>query len=229
MPNVRILIADDHEVVRRGLCALLASHPGWEVCAEVGDGRQAVAKTNQLNPDVVILDLGMPNMNGLVAARQILRENPKQRVLILTVADSEQVVREAVQTGARGFVLKSDASQELIAAVEALLQNRTHFTAVAGQVILQNFVRDRDRGSHRAAPKLMNLTAREREIVQLLAEGKTSKEVANILNVSVKTAETHRSNLMRKLGIHSLSEVVLYAVRNNIVQVQGFSKQGSAR
>ena len=229
MPNVRILIADDHEVVRRGLCALLASHPGWEVCAEVGDGRQAVAKTNQLNPDVVILDLGMPNMNGLVAARQILRQNPKQRILILTVADSEQVVREAVQTGARGFVLKSDASQELIAAVEALLQNRTHFTAVAGQVILQNFVSDSDRGSRRAAPKLMNLTAREREIVQLLAEGKTSKEVANILNVSVKTAETHRSNLMRKLGIHSLSEVVLYAVRNNIVQVQGFSKQGSAR
>jgi DNA-binding NarL/FixJ family response regulator len=229
MANIRILIADDHEVVRRGLCALLTSHPGWEICAEVADGRQAVVRTGELKPDVVILDLGMPNMNGLVAARQILRENPKQRVLILTVADSEQVVREAVQTGARGFVLKSDASQELIAAVEALLQNRTHFTSVAGQVMLQDFVSDGDRSSRRAAPKLMNLTAREREIVQLLAEGKTSKEVANILNVSVKTAETHRSNLMRKLGIHSLSEVVLYAVRNNIVQVQGFTKQGSAR
>ena len=228
MPTIRILIADDHEVVRRGLCSLLASHPGWEVCAETADGREAVAKTSQLKPDVVILDLGMPNMNGLAAARQILRENPRQRILILTVADSEQAIREAVHSGAKGFVLKTDASQELITAVETLVQNRTYFSSVAGHLILQDFVSEGERGSRRPMAKGTTLTAREREIVQLLAEGKTSKEVANILNVSVKTAETHRSNLMRKLGIHSLSEVVLYAVRNNIVQVQGMGKESSA-
>jgi len=227
MANLRILVADDHEVVRRGLRMLLASHAKWEVCAEAIDGREAVTKTRQMKPDIVILDIGMPNMNGLEAARQIIRENPEQRILILTVAESDQVVREALQTGARGFVLKSDAARELIAAVEALEQQRTYFTSSAGQMILQEFLAD----SHNGACPSQNaphLTCREREIVQLLAEGKSSKEVASILSLSVKTAETHRSNLMRKLGIHCLSELVLYAVRNNIVQVERLNKQNSA-
>lgn len=228
MGNLRILIADDHEVVRRGLRMLLASHPAWEVCAEALDGREAVAKTRQTKPDIVILDIGMPNMNGLEAARQIMRENPGQRILILTVAESDQVVREALQTGARGFVLKSDAARELIAAVEALEQHRTYFTSSAGQIILQEFLADSHNGAHSRSQDAATLTSREREIVQLLAEGKSSKEVASILSVSVKTAETHRSNLMRKLGIHCLSELVLYAVRNNIVQVERLNKQGSA-
>jgi len=228
MANLRILIADDHEVVRRGLRMLLASHAGWEVCAEALDGREAVGKTRQTKPDIVILDIGMPNMNGLEAARQIMRENPGQRILILTVAESEQVVREALQTGARGFVLKSDAARELIAAVEALEQHRTYFTSSAGQIILQEFLADSHNGASATSQNAANLTSREREIVQLLAEGKSSKEVASILSLSVKTAETHRSNLMRKLGIHCLSELVLYAVRNNIVQVERLNKQNSA-
>lgn len=212
---LRILVADDHEVVRRGLCSLLQSHPGWEVCGEAGDGRDAVARTLQLNPDIVILDIGMPNLNGLAACSQILQKNPRQRILILTITDSERVIREVLEVGARGFVLKSDAARDLIAAVEALEQNRTFFTSHVGEMVLEGFLQN-----GRKELNLPKLTPRELEIVQLLAEGKSTKEVACLLNLSVKTAETHRSNIMRKLSIHSVSELVLYAIRNNIIQAE---------
>jgi DNA-binding NarL/FixJ family response regulator len=217
MSPLRILVADDHEVVRRGLCSLLKSHPGWEVCAEASDGREAVEKVNQIKPDVVILDIGMPNLNGLAATRQIVHNDERQRVIILTVTDSEQVIREVLAAGARGFVLKSDAARDLITAVEAIEKNRTFFTSRVGQIVLTGYLKN---GQPQAEPTLPTLTPREREVVQLLAEGKSTKEVASVLNLSTKTAETHRSNIMRKLGIHSVSELVLYAVRNNIVQVQ---------
>jgi DNA-binding NarL/FixJ family response regulator len=217
MSPLRILVADDHEVVRRGLCALLKSHPGWEVCAEASDGREAVEKVRHVKPDVVILDIGMPNLNGLAATRQIVHNDERQRVIILTVTDSEQVIREVLAAGARGFVLKSDAARDLIAAVEAIEKNRTFFTSRVGQIVLTGYLKN---GQPQAEPVLPTLTPREREVVQLLAEGKSTKEVASVLNLSTKTAETHRSNIMRKLGIHSVSELVLYAVRNNIVQVQ---------
>ena len=212
---LRILLADDHEVVRRGLCSLLQNHPGWEVCGEAGDGRDAVARTLQLNPDIVILDIGMPNLNGLAACSQILQKNPRQRILILTITDSERVIHEVLEVGARGFVLKSDAARDLIAAVEALAQNRTFFTSHVGEMVLEGFLQNGKKELN--VPKL---TPREREIVQLLAEGKSTKEVASLLDLSVKTAETHRSNIMRKLSIHSVSELVLYAIRNNIIQVE---------
>jgi DNA-binding NarL/FixJ family response regulator len=212
---LRILVADDHEVVRRGLCSLLQSHPGWEVCGEAGDGRDAVARTLQLNPDIVILDIGMPNLNGLAACSQILQKNPRQRILILTITDSERVIREVLEVGARGFVLKSDAARDLIAAVEALERNRTFFTSHVGEMVLEGFLQNGKKELN-----LPKLTPREREIVQLLAEGKSTKEVASLLNLSVKTAETHRSNIMRKLSIHSVSELVLYAIRNNIIQAE---------
>jgi DNA-binding NarL/FixJ family response regulator len=212
---LRILLADDHEVVRRGLCSLLQNHPGWEVCGEAGDGRDAVARTLQLNPDIVILDIGMPNLNGLAACSQILQKNPRQRILILTITDSERVIHEVLEVGARGFVLKSDAARDLIAAVEALEQNRTFFTSHVGEMVLEGFLQNGKKELN--VPKL---TPREREIVQLLAEGKSTKEVASLLDLSVKTAETHRSNIMRKLSIHSVSELVLYAIRNNIIQVE---------
>lgn len=216
MTALRILVADDHEIVRQGIRALLQSHPGWEVCAEAADGRDAVDKAGQLKPDIVILDIGMPNLNGLNATRQILHHDPQTKVLILTMHDSEQVIREVLEVGARGYLLKSDAGRDLVAAVEALQHNKTFFTSKVGETVLENFHKSQSRSENTIKQVL---TMREREVVQLLAEGKSTKEVAVILGLSVKTAETHRSNVMRKLELHSVSELVLYAVRNNIVQV----------
>jgi len=216
MSALRILVADNHEIVRRGICALLKSHAGWDVCAEAADGREAVEKAKQLDPDVVILDIGMPNVNGLTAARQILQNDPQQKILILTITDSEQIVREVLQAGAHGFVLKSDAARDLLTAVEALENNRTFFTRRVSEMILEGYLN----GEAQKELTGPSVSPREREIVQLLAEGKSTKEAAFILDLSIKTVETHRSNVMRKLGIHSVSELVLYAVRNNIVQVQ---------
>jgi DNA-binding NarL/FixJ family response regulator len=219
---LRILIADDHEVARRGIRAMLESHPGWEVCGEAKDGREAVELASKEKPDLILLDIGMPNLNGLEAARQILAVSPDIAILILTMHDSDQVVREVLRAGARGFLLKSDAGRDLVAAVEALQLQRTFFTTRVSQMVLDGFL-DRDNrpdGTERNQEDLDDvLTGREREVIQLLAEGKTSKEVAVTLNLSVKTAETHRTNLMRKLGLHSVADMTRYAVRNGIVQV----------
>jgi DNA-binding NarL/FixJ family response regulator len=224
--GLRILIADDHEVVRHGLRALLQGHPGWEICGEAFDGRDAVDKATQLKPDLVILDIGMPNLNGLDAARQILREDPQMTVLVLTIDESEQVMREVLNTGARGFLLKSDAARDLVAAVEALQHHRTFFTSKVAEMVLSGYLNGKGPATP-PEPARDRLTPREREVVQLLAEGKTTKEVAAVLGMSVKTAETHRSNIMRKLNFHSVSQLVLYAVRNNMVQVSP-SQAGAA-
>ena len=218
---LRILIADDHEVARRGVRALLESHAGWEVCAEAGDGRDAVEQALITKPDVVLLDIGMPNLNGLEAARQISAALPDAGILILTMHDTDNMVREVLRAGARGFLLKSDAGRDLIAAVEAVGLQRTFFTPRVSQMVLNGFL-DRERKNDSPAPVEFSgdlLTSREREVIQLLAEGRTSKEVAVTLNLSVKTAETHRTNLMRKLNLHSVADLTRYAVRNGIVQV----------
>jgi len=215
MSAFRILIADDHELVRRGIRALVEGHPGWEICGEATDGREAVEKAVELRPDIVLLDIGMPNLNGLNAARQILAAKPSTRVLIVTMHESEQLIREALEIGARGFLLKSDAAKDLVAAVEALQRRTTFFTSSVTEMVLNGYLQPRSNDK----PVKNCLTAREREVVQLLAEGKTSKEVAVALNLSVKTAETHRTNVMRKLDLHSVADLVRYAVRNNIVQV----------
>jgi DNA-binding NarL/FixJ family response regulator len=217
--SFRILIADDHEVVRRGLCALLQAQPDWQICGEAADGREALDKAQKLKPDVVILDIGMPSLNGLEATRQILKLNPQTRILILTLHDSDQVVREVLNAGARGFLLKSDAARDLVAAVEALRRDKTYFTSKVAAMVLEGFLKQGTPSAMAAPPTRGRLTPREREIVQLLAEGKSTKEVAVALGLSVKTAETHRSNIMRKLELHSVSDLVLYAVRNNIVHV----------
>jgi len=215
---LRILIADDHEVARRGIRALLESHPGWEVSGEAKDGRETVELANQMKPDIVLLDIGMPNLNGLEAARQILATSPQVAILILTMHDTDLVVREVLRAGARGFVLKSDAGRDLVAAVDALQKQRTFFTTRVSQMVLDGYL-DRGNQDSDVAVAGDSLTTREREVIQLLAEGKTSKEVAVALNLSVKTAETHRTNLMRKLDLHSVADLTRYAVRNGIVQV----------
>jgi DNA-binding NarL/FixJ family response regulator len=218
MGVLRIMVADDHEVVRKGLVALLQAQPEWQVCGEAGDGREAVEKAIQLKPDILILDIGMPSLNGLEATRQILKTIPNARVLILTLHDSDQVVREVLNAGARGFLLKSDAARDLVAAVDALRHDKTYFTSKVAAMVLEGYLKGGTAGAA-ITPGRNRLTPREREIVQLLAEGKSTKEVAVALGLSVKTAETHRSNIMRKLQLHSVSDLVLYAVRNNIVHV----------
>lgn len=217
---LRILIADDHEIARRGIRALLESHPGWEVCGEAKDGRETVELARSLHPDIVLLDIAMPSLNGLEATRHILAASPSTAILILTMHDSDQVVREVLRAGARGFLLKSDAGRDLVAAVEALQRQSTFFTTKVSQMVLDGFLHRENRGLGEESDSGGSpLTAREREVIQLLAEGKTSKEVAVALNLSVKTAETHRTNLMRKLNLHSVADLTLYAVRNGIVHV----------
>ncbi len=217
MTQVRIIIADDHEIVRRGLRSLLESQPGWQVVAEAGSGREAVDKVKELQPNVAVLDIGMPEMNGLEATRNIIRISPQTQVLVLTMHETEQVVRDVLDAGARGYVLKSDAGRDLVSAVDALSQHRTFFSSRISDMLLSAYLHGPERPIDTPHQR-SRLTAREREIVQLLAEGKSNKEVATVLNISVKTAETHRTNIMNKLDLHSISELVRYAVRNNIVE-----------
>jgi DNA-binding NarL/FixJ family response regulator len=217
MRPVHILLADDHEVVRKGLRALLETQPGWKVIAEATDGREAVEKAQSMHPDVAIVDIGMPSLNGLEATRQIVKKAPRTRVLVLTMHDTNPLIQQVVKAGARGYVLKSDVASDLVSAVEALTHDQTFFTSKVSQIILDRYVGKSDVPENTADPD-SPLTPREREVVQLLAEGKSSKEVAAVLGISVKTAETHRINLMRKLDCHSVAEVVRYAVRNLIAE-----------
>ena len=217
MDTFSILVADDHPIFRFGLCSLLRTHEGWEVCGESADGRDTVKKCRQLKPDLLILDICMPELNGLDAARQILKHNPDQVILILTAVGSEQVVRDCLEAGVRGWLFKSDETDDLLTAVEALQRGRTIFSARVSDLIMDGYKR------YRIAPATSNvakLSPREREVVQLVCEGKASKEIATTLSMSLATAETHRSNILRKLDLHSIAELILYAVRNEIVHVQ---------
>ena len=218
MSAFRILVVDDHPIFRLGLRSLLCSREGWEVCGEAGDGRDAVEKCMQLKPDLVILDICMPTLNGVDAARQILKDNPAQRILVLTDVGSDTVVSDCLQAGVRGWVLKSDASSDLTAAVQAMKQNNCVYSPRISDLLVGSLSKQRQIGP--AGPRAPILSPREREVLQLLAEGRTSKDVAAILNIAVKTAETHRSNVMSKLDIHSIAKLVLYAVKNEIIHVQ---------
>jgi DNA-binding NarL/FixJ family response regulator len=213
---IRILIADDHEMIRAGLRNVLEGRADWTVCGEAANGREAVARALALKPDVVVLDFAMPELNGLEVIRQIRTALPHTEVLILTMHESEQLARAALAAGARGFVLKSDAGQTIAAAVEQLSQHRPFITAAVAQSALHGELQPAEPTEEQIIGQ--RLTAREREIVQLIAEGRSSKEVAEALGITVKTAETHRANLMRKLELHSVSELVHYAIRNQIVE-----------
>jgi DNA-binding NarL/FixJ family response regulator len=211
---IRILLADDHEVVRRGLVSLLAARPDWEVCGEAENGRQAVAMAAKLKPNLAVLDLSMPELNGLEATRQIRKEVPETEVLVFTMHESEQFVRDLLAAGARGYVLKSDVTTQLLNAVETVSRHKLFFTSEVAERVLEGFLR---LGEVSPAEVPGALTAREREIVQLLAEARSNKEVAATLGISVKTVETHRASIMRKLSITSIVDLVHYAIRNNLV------------
>jgi DNA-binding NarL/FixJ family response regulator len=218
MNNLRVLVADDHEVVRRGLVSLVESHPGWEVCAEAENGRIAVDKVNELKPDIVILDIGMPILNGLEATQEILRGNPQAKVLILTMMDAERVMQAARDAGARGYILKSDASRVLVGAILALEYDNTFFTSRVAEMVQGGYLEN----VHSAKKKrtvVPSLGPREREVLQLLAGGESTKQVAGLLNIRPRTADSHRSNIMRKLGTHKVVGLVMYAIRNGIMKV----------
>ena len=218
MSTFRILLAEDHPVFRMGISALIRSHAGWDVCGEAADGRESVKQCLQLRPDLLILDISMPSLNGLDAARQILKRNPDQKILILTDVESEQVIHDCLEAGVRGWILKSDAPDELTAAIEQLQQNRSSFSPRVSNLILYGYLKPHTANSIMGLPA--RLSIREREVVRLVSEGKTSREMAQLLGVTVKTAESHRNNVMLKLGLHSTVELVMYAIRNQIVNVQ---------
>jgi len=217
MTPLRILVVDDHAVVRRGLRALLESRPGWEVCGEAVDGQEAIRKAADLKPDIVVLDISLPGLNGLEATSRILKESPESEVLILTMHHSEELAQQVIKAGARGYVLKSDADQSLVAAIDKLSQHQTFFTSRVAEFVLDSGGRGEDARPAVEDPS-RRMTSRERQIVQLVAEARSTKEVASHLGISVKTVEAHRTNIMRKLRLRSVSELVRYAIRNGIVQ-----------
>jgi DNA-binding NarL/FixJ family response regulator len=214
MSNVRILIADDHELIRRGLVSALADRPDWSIVAQAADGRQACELAARFSPDIAVLDLTMPGLNGLDATRQIRASTPGTRILIVTAHESEQLIRDVLDAGAMGYVLKSDAGRILVQAIEALLDERPFFTSKVARLVLDGYLRS---GADSVTQVAVALSPRERHIVQLLAEGNNNKEVARTLQLSVKTVETHRSNIMRKMEFGSLADLVRYAIRNKIV------------
>ena len=208
---VRILIADDHEIVREGLRAMIQRQPGWEVCGDVSTGREVVAQAPALNPDIIVMDIGMPELNGLDATRQIKRVLPNTEVLIFTANETEEIVRTVFKAGAKAYLLKSDANQHLIPAIEALCKHRTYFSSKVSELVFAGYLKGDARTDDQS------LTAREREMVQLVAEGNTSKDIAQVLGISVKTVETHRAAVMRKLKLNSVADLVRYAIRNGII------------
>ena len=212
---IRILLADDHATMRRGLRGLLETHEGWQVCGEAGDGRQAVELAVKLEPKVVVLDLSMPELNGLEAAKEIRSALPDAEILIFTMHESAELIREALSAGVRAVVVKSDVEGHLIAAVESVLRHEVYFSPRVSETLMGAFVHAPEYDAAGSPPD--RLTEREREVTRLLAEGKSNKEVANSLSITARTVETHRANVMRKLEINSIVELVHYAVRNGLV------------
>ena len=209
----RIMIADDRHVVRSGLRGILNAHPNWEVVAEAANGREAILKAFETKPEVAVLDYSLPLVNGIEATHQIRARLPKTEVLIFTMHDNEALIKELMKAGARGYLLKSDAKRDLIAAIESLAIHKPYFTASVAEDLLKSFLT-------KSNPKGSILTSREREVVQLIAEGHTNKSVADFLNISLKTVETHRAAVLRKLGLSSSAALVRYAIRNRIVEAR---------
>jgi two-component system, NarL family, response regulator NreC len=212
---VRIALADDHTLVREGLRKIIEAQPGWQVVSEAADGRQAVSQALELKPDVLIVDLAMPQLSGVDAIQQIVRRLPSTRVLVLSMHADEVYVTRALRAGAHGYLLKDSAGTDLLRAVTALCQNKSYFSPAVSRVMLDDYVRQlAERG---ITDRFDTLSEREREVFQLIAEGRVNKEIAEILGLSPSTVETHRSRIMEKLDVHSAVEIVLYAVRKGII------------
>ena len=211
--KLRILVADDHELVRRGIRGLLRARRGWTVVGEAANGREAVEKTNKLKPDVVILDISMPDLDGLQATRRIRDAVPTTEVVVLTMHESDQMVRRVLDAGALGFVLKSDLAKHLVTAVKDVSAGKQFLTPRVSDIVLKGFLGNQSdkTGRSQARP-----TPREIEVIRLLAEGKANKEIALKLGITIRTVETHRAKIMLKLGLHSLTELIHYAIRHKI-------------
>jgi DNA-binding NarL/FixJ family response regulator len=210
--ELRILVADDHDFIRQGTCAVLEREPGWEVCGMVSTGREAVAQASYLKPDVVVMDMSMPELNGLDAAMQIKRELPETEIVLLSAHQSDEVIRNAFKAGVKSFIFKTEEHQLLVEAVEALARHEVFVTPKVSEILFAFATNQNE------PEDFQRLSAREREIVQLLAEGKTNKEVGETLAITTRTAENHRANIMRKLGEDSVAGLVRYAIRNKIIE-----------
>jgi len=208
---IRILIADDHDIAREGVRALLIAHPGWEVCGEAHTGREAVQRAIEWKPDLLIMDALMPDLNGVDAARQVKRDAPGTEIVMLSGHEDESLIYHAFEAGVRAYVPKRQAREHLIPAIETVLSHKPYLTPAVAEILMRGY-----QGG--PAPAVDRLTAREREIVQLLAEGRSNKEVSATLEIGIKTVETHRASIMRKLNLNGLSDIVIYAIRNKIVE-----------
>lgn len=211
---IRILITDDHDVVRQGIKSVLELEPDFEVCGEANNGRMAIKIAQELQPNIVILDVSMPELNGIETAKEIRRKNPNTEVLIFTMHKTENLFQEAIRAGIKGFILKSDGIKILIQAVYTLAKHKPFFSSDFSDILLSNYKEKIDS----TETQKDFLTNREREIVQLIAEGKSNKEIASIISISPKTVETHRAKIMNKLSLHSTAEIVRYAIRNNLIE-----------
>jgi two-component system, NarL family, response regulator NreC len=215
LTQIRILLADDHNVMRKGLRLLLENQPEFIVVAEAADGRQAVEQAEMLEPDVAVLDITMPNLSGIEAAQRIVAASPATSIVVLSMHSDEGYVLRALKAGARGYILKDSAEGDLIAAIKSVHGGKTYFSLEVSKMLIEDYVREiQSKGIENSYE---SLTSREREILQLLAEGKANKEIAAALDLSLYTVETHRRNLQDKLNLHSFPELVLYAVRNRII------------
>ncbi len=215
MEKTKVLIADDHQVMRRGVRAVVELLPGWEVCGEASTGREAVEMVGRLHPQIVVMDVTMPELNGLEATRQIKKIAPATEILMFTGLETEELIRQVFEAGARSYILKTDGREQLESALRALAAHKPYFTTQVGEILFAKFLHGKPRHDEEATEG--RLTDREREIVQLLAEGASNKEVGDSLGISVKTVETHRAAIMKKLKFKSFSDLVRYAIRNHII------------
>jgi two-component system response regulator NreC len=215
MNRIRVLLADDHNVMRNGLRLLLERQPNLVVIGETSDGRETVRMTGKLRPDVVIMDIAMPNLNGIEASRQIVSSNPEIAIVILSMHSDESYVIRALKAGARAYLLKDSAEGDLIGAIHAISEGKSFFSPAISRILVEDYMRQLEQKNIEDTYEL--LTSREREILQLIAEGKSNKEVAGVLNVSVYTVETHRTHILQKLNLHNVPELILYAVRKGII------------
>jgi two-component system response regulator NreC len=215
MPKLRLLLGDDHTIVRHGLCKILEERPDWEVVGEAGNGRDAVKQALALNPDVAVLDISMPLLNGIEATRHIVKRQPEVKVLILSMHSHEAYVARALQAGAKGYLLKDSAGKDLIKAIATVASGKSFFSPAIAKLMLDDYVRRA--ADVPIADRYESLSSREREVFQLIAEGRSNKEIAELLAISLGTVETHRARILEKIDVHNAAELVLYAVRRGVI------------